>query len=111
MATTMNVAIAATANAPDGPRLTISSTAASLCSPRCSSVISVTSSFRKHFAKLVGRCGRHGGAAFSPRDSYVGDDRRGFIIVQDMREGGHSVGPRVFFRAGRVTAIEHHADR
>src|SRR4051812_36252238 len=107
----MNVAIAATAKAPDGPRLTISSTAASLCSPRCSSVISVTSSFRKHFAKLVGRCGCHGGAAISPRDSYVGDDRGDFVVVQDVRERGHSVGPRVLFRAGRVAAIEYHADR
>src|SRR5688500_3854492 len=101
MATTIVVAMPATANAPPGPRLTISSTSASLPAAGRSSldVMAGARSFRQEFAKLVGLRRRDGCAGIAPRYADVRDDRGHLLVVEDMGERWHAVRARIFSSA------------
>src|SRR5688572_1991774 len=104
----------ATAKAPAGPRLTISSTCASLASVawRSSGGVLTFSSllFRQELAHLVDLGRRDRRAGIAPGDAYIGDDGRHFIVVQDVQERRHAMRPWVLARSRRVAAVQHHAD-
>src|SRR5688572_4389652 len=96
----------AIANAPAGPRLTISFTCASLASAARRSSGDVLTFFSllfgQHLAHLVDLGRRHRRAGISPRDAYVGDDGRYFVVIQDMQERRHAMRPRILARPRRI---------
>src|SRR5262252_8014005 len=100
MTTTIAVAMPASANAPDGPRLTTASTSASLASPVfLSEAFIAFLLFRKQFAQFVGLRRRHRRAAVFPGDPDVRHHRCHLIVVEDVRERRHAMRPRVLRRS------------
>src|SRR5215204_983097 len=106
MATTITVASPATANVPAGPRLTISSTAASSAASPASdfSPFVMGSSLGLQHAHLAHLLRGHGRAGVLPRDADVGDHRGHGSVVEDVRERGHAVGAWVLASARGVAA-------
>ena len=52
-----------------------------------------------------------GAPAIAPCGADIGDDRRDFVVGQRLRERRHAIGHRVACGAGRIAAVQHHADR
>src|SRR5215470_15648165 len=111
MTTTIAVAMPATANAPAGPRRTMSSTRRWSASSVAGSVGIMRVSFGEQGPQLAYLRRRHRGAAVVPRHADVGHDGRGLGIVQDVRERRHSVRSWVLLGARRIAAVQHHANR
>src|SRR5688572_13323407 len=107
MAITMAVATPATANAPEGPRPTISSTRRSSVAWSVVEIFAMeASSFRQQLAQVVGLRGSDGRASVFPGNPDVRDDSCDLIVVQDVAERRHTVRPRVLLGSRWVAAIE-----
>src|SRR5205085_3382508 len=105
MITTIAVATPATANVPDGPRCTISSTAASSEALRtCDSLM--RASLGKELAEVVHLRRRDRRAGVVPRDADVSDDGGHVFVREHVGEGRHPVRPRILARARRIAAVE-----
>src|SRR6476620_8638933 len=106
MATTMTVAMPATANAPAGPRPTISSTRRSSVVGSVFEIFAMkASSFRQQLAQFVGLRGSDRRARVIPGNPDVRDNRGYFVVIEDVAERRHAVRPRIFLGSRRVAAV------
>src|SRR4051812_13305147 len=99
MATTITVATPATANVPEGPWRTISSTRASSSLTSDTFAIVLFPLFRQQLAQVVDLCRRHWRSRVVPRGADIRDHCRHLVVIQDVRERRHSVRPRILARA------------